>query len=83
MATHFTVKGNVRFCRACGGSMSPLGNKWICKNTTSTGNAKTPMDVCESLGRQRRSYCEHCSEAVKTGEMVCPKTDCGRLANCP
>ena len=83
MATHFTVKGDVGFCRACGGSMSPLGNERTCTNTTAAGNAKDPKDICEPLGRERRLFCEHCGEPVPEGTTVCPHPACGKTANRP
>ncbi len=83
MASSFIVKGDVRFCRDCGGTMTCTKFGAYCENTTTTGNAKEPKDVCEPLGRERRLFCEHCGEPVPQVETVCPHLACGKTANHP
>jgi hypothetical protein len=71
----------MRFCRDCGGGMVPLGQFRICLNTTQNGNAKNPKDVCKTLGRMTRSFCEFDGTAVNLGQLKCPV--CGRSALIP
>lgn len=83
MASSFIVNGDVHFCRYCGGSMTRTAFGAYCENTTTTGNAKDPKDICEPLGRERRLFCEHCGEPVPEGTTVCSHPACGKTANCP
>ncbi|TWU38692.1 hypothetical protein Q31b_37700 [Novipirellula aureliae] len=83
MATAFMVKNDGRFCRDCGGPMTRLGDGSFCENTTTKGSQKDVKDVCEALGRERRLFCEHCGEAVRLGETVCPDACCGKTAYRP
>ncbi len=81
MASSFIVTGDVHFCRDCGGSMTRTAYGAYCENTSTTGNSKEPKDACETLGRERRLFCEHCGEHVHRGETVCPR--CRTKANHP
>ncbi|TWU10513.1 hypothetical protein Poly21_44180 [Allorhodopirellula heiligendammensis] len=80
MATAFIVKDDGKFCRDRGGPMTRLRDGAFCENTTTKGSQEDAKDDCEALGRERRRFCEHCGEAVRLGETVCPDSKCGNTA---
>lgn len=83
MATAHPIKNrDAKFCRDCGGPLTALFEDYkICANTTTNGTQQEPKDVCESLSRERRLFCEFCGCRVGNGITVCPK--CGRIASHP
>lgn len=73
---------DARYCRDCGGPLTTLFESYkICENTTTKGTQQDPKDICESLSRDHRVFCEYCGCRVGKGATVCPK--CGRVASRP
>ncbi len=83
MATVQPIRNrDARFCRDCGGPLTIVFDDYkICKNTTTVGEQKDPKDLCESLGREGRLFCEFSGTRVAPGETVCP--NCKRKASNP
>ena len=71
MASNFLMRNDSKFCRDCGGPLTPLGDAAYCDNTTTRGTQQDPKDICKPLGRETRLFCEFCGEPLPLGQTVC------------
>lgn len=72
MASTSAVNAGSQFCRDCGGTITERGGLAWCENTTANGDAVDPKDICRTLRRSERNYCEYCREPVE-GEAPCKR----------
>lgn len=74
--------GDAEYCRDCGGLLKKVFEDYrICENTITNGQQQDPKDVCESLSRKRRLFCEFDGKPLALGQTVCPQ--CNQLASHP